>query len=218
MEKINWNKTQIWQGCMLSSIAHAISVAQYPEFANEHSWDGDNYSVQDSQGGRGTITFNKHYCVAAFRDENSNRIDEYKDALDYLKEAPWEVQQLAESEALQYLLDEIDGNIAPVITTAFWCIQEEVYSQDPFHVMIEHGGFLLNKETMEIESAIDELQEYHDLSEKQVYLLKSLFTRKISKPLETIVLTEEEVLMIEAEDEEALSESRISFEEIGIKF
>jgi len=218
MEKINWNKTQIWQGCMLSSIAHAISVAQYPEFANEHSWDGDNYSTQDSQGGRGTITFNQHYCVAAFRDDNSSRIGKHKNALEYLKEAPEEIQKLAESEALQYLLDDIDGSIIPVITTAFWCIEEEVYSQDPFHVMFKHGGFLLNKETMEIEAAIDELQEYHDMSEKQVYLLKSLFKRKISKPEEVIVLTQEEILMIEAEDEESLSESRISFEEIGIKF
>ncbi|SFH40308.1 hypothetical protein SAMN04487776_1133 [Priestia megaterium] len=79
-ENSNRYKSQIWQGCMLSSIAHAISVAQYPEFANEQSWDGDNYSMQDSQGGRGTITFNQHYCVAAFRDDNSSRIDKHKNA------------------------------------------------------------------------------------------------------------------------------------------
>jgi len=71
---------------------------------------------------------------------------------------------------------------------------------------------------METEAAIEELQEYHDISEKQVYLLKSLFKRKISKPAEVIVLTQEEILMIEADDEEPLSESRISFKEIGIKF
>ena len=38
MKKISWNREEFWQGCILASIAHAISVAHYPEIA--HEWIG----------------------------------------------------------------------------------------------------------------------------------------------------------------------------------
>lgn len=48
--ELNWSIDQIWRGCTLAAIAHAIMVAHYPMFSNEHSWDGFNYSLQDSAG------------------------------------------------------------------------------------------------------------------------------------------------------------------------
>lgn len=57
-----------------------------------------------------------------------------------------------------------------------------------------------------------------EMSDVQINLLKSLFQRKIENPSEVIVLTTEEIQMIESEDEEGLAESRISFEEIGIEW
>ncbi len=55
MSKYNFHisKEQLWKGCILRSIADAIFVAHAPDFSHESSWDGFNYSVQDSQGGRG---------------------------------------------------------------------------------------------------------------------------------------------------------------------
>lgn len=63
------NQTNLWNGCILASIAHAIMVAHYPELSYEHSWDGDNYSVVDDEGGRGTVSFKRDYFVAAFRND-----------------------------------------------------------------------------------------------------------------------------------------------------
>lgn len=57
-----------------------------------------------------------------------------------------------------------------------------------------------------------------EMSDVQINLLKSLFQRKIENPSEVIVLTTEEIQMIESEDEEGLAKSRISFEEIGIEW
>lgn len=71
---IPWKPDELKDGCILASLAHAIMVAKYPFLANEHSWDGANYSVQDSEGQRGTITFLNGICVAAFRNDNSERI------------------------------------------------------------------------------------------------------------------------------------------------
>ncbi len=64
-----WNRKNIWQGCILASIAHAIFVANNPDFAYEHSWDGDHYSTNDGQGCRGTVTFGQDFFVASFRNE-----------------------------------------------------------------------------------------------------------------------------------------------------
>ena len=38
-------------------IAHAINVAHCPDFSHESSWDGFNYSMQDSQGDKGQLRF-----------------------------------------------------------------------------------------------------------------------------------------------------------------
>ena len=57
INKIQFKIQDLYKGCMLAAIAHAIMTAYYPEGANEHSWDEMNYSVQDSAGTRGTITF-----------------------------------------------------------------------------------------------------------------------------------------------------------------
>jgi hypothetical protein len=86
MKRINWERKQLWEGCILASIAHAIMVAHYPELSNEQSWDGFNYNVQDSSGTRATITFHPNCLVAAFRNEYSER--DYIDALDYFNDVP----------------------------------------------------------------------------------------------------------------------------------
>ncbi|MGG0184515.1 hypothetical protein ABEY26_00475 [Bacillus rhizoplanae] len=218
MKKITWNRGELWKGCMLASIAHAINVAHYPEFAHEQSWDGFNYNVQDSSGTRGTITFHSNYLVAAFRDDNNERVSDYKDALEYFKDAPEELKELATDETLQYLLEDINGEAVPMITAAFWGTGEEIYSQEEFDEMIENGGFLLERQAMDIETAIDEWQEDAEMSDVQINLLKSIFHRKVENPSKVIVLTAEEIQMIESEDEEGLAESRISFEEIGIEW
>ena len=60
--------------CRRNFVAHA------PDFAHESSWDGINYSMQDSQGGQGTITFHPKYTIVCLQDVNSERIDDWIDA------------------------------------------------------------------------------------------------------------------------------------------
>lgn len=218
MNIITWERQNLWQGCILASIAHAINVAHYPDLAHEQSWDGFNYSVQDSSGTRGTITFHPNCLLAAFRNENSERLLTYKDALEYFMDSPEEVKELAVNETLQYLLEDIDGKTVPVITTAFWGNSENIYSQDDINKLIENGGFLLERQASDVETALNEWHDYYEMSDAQINLLNSIFQRKIENPSEVIVLTLGEIQMIESADEEGLVESRISFEEIGIKW
>ncbi|MFC4812915.1 hypothetical protein [Paenibacillus sp. GCM10023250] len=213
--EIIWTREQLWKGCILASIAHAIMVAHYPEISHEHSWDGINYSVQDSAGTRGTITFHTQYCVAAFRDERSSRISS-GDAGKYFLSAPSNIVELAEEEALQYLLDDINGQSTPLITTAFWSDGEKLYSHDSFPEMLRNGGDILEIQVMDIDSAIKSWVDYYDMNVEQVKLLRSIYEKKISNPNQEMKLSEVEVALISSDDQEGLGESKISFEEMGI--
>ncbi|MBD1373693.1 hypothetical protein IC620_15210 [Hazenella sp. IB182357] len=213
-------RNSLWESCILSSVAHAIMVAHYPEIAHERSWDGVNYKRQDSQGGRGTITFHSDYCVAAFRSESSIRysMSRFKETENYLRGAPSNIINLAQTDAFQYLLEEKGSRIVPSITAAFSIIENKYYSTDSYDLMYQHGGYLLENELLDIQEAFDALTEEYEMTKDQSSLLWSIFKKKIANPNIEILLTKEEIDRIECDDPEGLEESRISFEEINIHF
>ncbi|MGM1022549.1 MAG: hypothetical protein ACQEXV_18960 [Bacillota bacterium] len=213
-----WNNHDLWKGCILSSIAHAIMVAHYPELSYEHSWDGMNYSVIDGTGGRATITFSEKYCVAAFRNDNVTRSD-ISAAIDFFEGAPNEVLELAKNETLEYLLEEgEDGVPIPSITTAFWGDQDNVISIDNVVRIVLNGGYLLEIQLMEYDSAVESWRGYYEMTDEQVDLLKSIYTRKIKDLSNDIILTKKEIEAIGTSDPEGLNESETSFGEIGIRW
>lgn len=214
--KLHINREQLWKGCVLNSIAHAINVAHCPDFSHESSWDGFNYSMQDTQGGRGTITFHPNYTIVCLQDVNSERIDEWIDVENYFEGAPSEVIHIAKEETLQYILEEVEGETVPFITTAFWIEDSGAYSIDSFEEMEEHGGFLLEIPLLDLQSAIERLEEEYELTEEQIELLQLVYERKIKNPNEEIMLSKEEVAMIGTDDSEGLEVSKDSFEEMNI--
>lgn len=214
--KLHIDKERLWKGCVLNSVAHAINVAHCPDFSHESSWDGFNYSMQDTQGGQGTITFHPKYTIVCLQDVNSERIDEWIDAANYFEGAPSEVKEIAKEEALQYVLEEVEGETVPCITTAFWIEDSGAYSIDSFEEMEEHGGFLLEIPLLDTGSAIERLEEEYELTEEQIELLQLVYERKIKNPNEEIKLSKEEVAMIGTDDSEGLEVSKASFEEMNI--
>lgn len=218
--ELNWQREQIWKGCMFAAIAHAIMVAHFPEFSHEHSWDGINYNVQDTEGIRGTVTFGPDYIVAAFRDEHSDRLagNEVRAAADYFRGAPDEVLELANSETLQYLLDEVDGQVKPLITGSFWTTANRTYTLNRQEELYKGGLSILEYQLMEPDEALEAWKENYGMTDEQCELLLSVYNRKITSPEEKIVLTKDEVKQIGEADEEGLNESKISFEEIGIEW
>lgn len=131
------------EGLYLSSIDHAVGVAEYPELAYEQSWEGNNYNLQDDEGTRGTLTFYGSGVVAAFRNENTDRYQNVVEATSYFQHASAEVLKVVEEETLQYLIDDIKGEDRPFIATAFWIESDLFHSPDHFEELIENGGFLL---------------------------------------------------------------------------
>jgi len=213
-----WNCKNLWEGCILVTIAHAISSAHYPEFSYEHSWDGSNYSTQDSAGTRGTITFHKEHCVGAFRDDHSPSLrGKTVDATNYLCGADSKILTLAQDETFQYLLEDVDGKAVPVITAAIWGDADTLYALENEQILFENGLLLLEIQLMASNEAIKALTEHYDMDIHQVELLISLHERFIKNPEQKIKLTLDEINVIGG-DKAGINASKEVFSEMGIEW
>lgn len=124
---------------------------------------------------------------------------------------------MASDETFEYLLEEDeDGRVSPAITTAFWGDKHSIISIDNIIRIVQGGGYLLERQLMDSDSAIQAWRDYYEMTSEQVELLKSIYDRKVSNPNERIILTKSEIEMIGTAIPEGLRESQISFEEIGI--
>ncbi|OAN10710.1 hypothetical protein [Exiguobacterium undae] len=211
-----WKRQAVWEGCMLASIAHAIFVANNPDFAYEHSWDGNNYSTNDGQGSRGTVTFGQDFFVGGFRNEEFSV--ETTEAKELFSQAPQRVQKIAEEDIFQYLLDEVDGSALPIVTTVLWGNDDQVFSSHPYDDMIEQGAHLLEIQASEYETGVKYWEEYYELTERQLTLLKKLYHLKLENPARTITLSVEDIQALDAVDAEGMEESKVSFSEMGFEW
>ena len=213
-------RSQLWQGSLLATIAHSLYVVADPELSYELSWDGPNYSRQDSQGTRGTVTFAPDRLVAVFRDDHSSRMPERADApynLDpYFTDMPEDLRALAHAEALQYVFDEYNSKIAPLITAAFWSRGDTLTAAEPWSQVLKHGAHLLDTELSEPEGAVSAWAEYYGLSDEQVDLLRALFRRKTTIPDEQITLDQPEYRILVSKGSEGLEECRELLLALGI--
>lgn len=48
MQTIDINPKQLYKGCLLAAITHAVTVGEYSELNYEDSWDGFNYCMNNS--------------------------------------------------------------------------------------------------------------------------------------------------------------------------
>jgi|GEM_PF-557831 len=209
-----WNRQTIWQGCILASIAHAIFVANNSDFAYEHSWDGDHYSTNDGQGCRGTVTFGPDFFVAGFRNEEF--FEETVEANDLLIEAPEKVQNIAVDDTFQYLLDDIEGVVLPVVTTVLWGDDRQSFSSHQYEEMMDRGSSLLEIQASGYEAGLAYWEEYYELTERQLLLLETLYHLKIENPSQAIILSHEDIQALDSNDKEGIEESTTSFYEIDI--
>ncbi|MBO7748734.1 hypothetical protein I8J29_31650 [Paenibacillus sp. MWE-103] len=220
MYKLAINREQIWNGCILASIAHAVMTAHYPDFSFEQSWDGINYNVQDGAGIRGTITFHDRIIVAAFRKEQSDRLynsDLTQTAIRSLHKAPPAVHAIAKSETFHCLLDEVDGQTIPLITALFYGVSDDFVSNDSLVDLFEHGAEIIQTQLLGCtDEAIKHWHDYYEMTQEQSDLVLSLFHRKLQNPKSVIRISQEEATSIGLVNAEGIDECRESLEELGI--
>lgn len=207
---------QLWSGCILGSLAHAIMVAQHPLFSYEQSWDGVNYCLQDGAGIRGTVTFAENGCVAAFRNDRYFQATSKMDVGKFFQGADADILSIAEKETLQYLLDDINGEIRPAVTAVFWG-HENLYTNDSIEKAMMGGLSLLEKQFMDYEQALLAWISEYSLNDSQANLLERLYEKKVDSPSELIIVGEHESEKLNPVNEEGLEESAKLFEELGFQ-
>ena len=214
----------LWKGCILASIAHAIMVTKYPLLSFEHSWDNFNYNIQDGSGQRGTITFYNKYCIAAFRNEYSERMEEVMSNSEYLKKyffnCKYEILEIANRETFQYLLDETNYGISPCITSVFWgeFMNNKVYSIDDINSIFLNGGSLIKYHLLSYNEAIEKWIKYYNMNSNEIFLLEFIFRKKIKEYNTPIFLSKKEISLLDINNYEGFKEAKISFSEMGIYF
>ncbi|NJL33334.1 MAG: hypothetical protein HC893_05080 [Chloroflexaceae bacterium] len=213
-------RSQLWSGVVLSTIAHAIWVFADPTLSYEKSWDGKNYSVQNSMGARGTITFSDEKVVGVFFDENSPRnpfrLRSKYNLLDFFRGSHSELLDLAQNETLQYLLGEYNGELIPLITSAFWNEGEFLTAAEPWSDVILHGAHLIRTETLNTSDALTILQGDYEFSLPQVNLVQSLFDRKMKESHSATFVSSKELEILNADGNEGIIESCNLLAAIGI--
>ena len=186
MIPLNIKPKQLHEGCLQAAITHAVAVGLFPELNYEHSWDSMNYCMNDSQGCRATITFHDKYIIAVFQD--IHKLDWKRNALDFFIDAPDELIKIAKDEALQYVLQEVDGEIKPIITAAFWGTWDQLNRTQPYSDIISNGGKIINTQLLRYDEALEEWRVNYDLDTKQICLIQKLFDRRISANCEPVFL------------------------------
>lgn len=208
MIKIELNPKKLYKACILSSLTHAVAVGMYPELNYEHSWDKINYSMNDSEGCRATITFHKDYIIAVFQD--SRCVNANINALDFFEGAPQEIIELAKKETLQYVLDNVEGLVKPVISSAFWGDWEALYSISSFDEIFENGAHIIETQLLPFDEAMEEWSDYYKLDEQQINFIKLLYKQKIKE--NTFTLSNDDIQYLYGDVQECL----ISLREMNI--
>ena len=209
MKEININPVALYRGCMHAALAHAIAVGIYPEMDYEHSWDGMNYNMNNGQGCRATITFHSQYIVGVFQDVSA--YCGYKDARIFFEGASNDIIDVANAEALQYVLDDVQGETKPLITAAFWGSWKQLFSNQTISELFDLGGDIIEKQLLDYPEASDYWKEYYELNEKQIYLIDVLFQKRMKDKESTIVLEEKEKEILVGN----LQECKISLQELN---
>ena len=208
MIKFELNPKKLYEACILSSLTHAVAVGMYPELNYEHSWDKINYSMNDSEGCRATITFHKNHIIAVFQDSSCVHTD--VDALDFFEGAPKEIIELAKNETLQYVLENVDGIVKPVISSSFWGDWNELYSIIPFYEVLDKVAHIITVQLLPFKEAMEEWSDYYDLDESQIKFIKHLFDKKIKE--NTFTLSNDDIQYLYGDVQECL----ISLREMNI--
>jgi hypothetical protein len=216
-----FNASYLLRGCWLATIAHAIFLVQHVELANEQSWDGTNYNIQDTQGSLGTVSFAKEGVVAAFFDLHSPRNPlTSKIAYDLnarLVEMPPDLREVAEREALQYLIQDFKGADVPVITAIFWEEGGTLVSTEPWSDVLSNGAHLIETQLQPAAEAINTFRSHYGFSQTQIELLQSLFARKVAAGDASLALSAEEKAALSKAGSEDTEESRSLLAGIAIE-
>ena len=111
---------------------------------------------------------------------------------------------------MQYVLENVDVIVKPVISTAFWGDWNELYSIIPFDEVVDKGAHIITVQLLPFKEAMEEWSDYYDLDESQIKFIKHLFDKKIKE--NTFTLSNDDIQYLYGDVQECL----ISLREMNI--
>jgi hypothetical protein len=228
----------VLRGCILAYLVDCIMTAQHALFTRV-SWKDDGffagkgpavYGMNDGQGIYGAITFEGELLVGIFYDTHSERSPyrhpETYDLNRFFQGMPSHHRILVDGP-LEDFIGNVDGQLIPEVTTAFWDNGDYLTAADPWEVVLNEGARVVRIELMaDIDDALAAWQEEYEMSPHQVAFSRLLFDCKMSCPTGIIELSNAEVTWLRSTCEErsaerkeqAISGCRDSLAALGIRF
>lgn len=216
MKLSDLSSLSLYQSCLLGSIAHAIMVTRFPELDYEQAWDGQNFTINDGQSTRFTVSFDGDSCIGAGRDESVGHSFFSKDVMKLIADASPDLKKLATMEAFQYLLDEKDGRQDVSITCAFWGYPDGLYAMMSNEDFLKNGGRILSPFFQEYQKSINYWKKYYSMESVQEKALEQIFKLRIAERNKTVPLKRNDFSIFNGIDEDGFKASIESFGELRI--
>lgn len=170
----------LYKRCVLSSVIHAIMVGgEYGVFPAEQSWERKNYSFQNLAGVRGTISFadDRYICVI----QNNTMYETYTNQymLELLHGAEEKTIDLANKEALQYVLDEFNGEVIPFVSAAFWGNKDINYSNLSEDQIVKISDEAILPLLYSEDDTKEFWKESYEMTNEQMKLAEEIYKRRL---------------------------------------
>ncbi|HIS63456.1 MAG TPA: hypothetical protein IAC14_14680, partial [Candidatus Scybalomonas excrementigallinarum] len=163
-----------------------------------------------------TISFSDNYFVCVIK-KNINYQNYNKNIIcDLLHGAAKKYVDLAHREALQYVLEEINGEIIPVVSLIFWGDKDKIWANLSQDEIFDLADNMLKPILYDEDKAIDYWKNYYEMSLEQIELLKKIYFKRLNNTGKIFLNNEiKKILMDWFED---IDECIESFQEINIFF
>lgn len=209
--KINYDL--LLNGCFVASLAHAIMTNVYPELSYEISWDRHNFSFNNSNGVRGTLTFNESVCIVAIRNTSAIAYNGHK-ILELISEFPVSIIEECKKETLEFLLVEEKEGVYPSVTSIFWCNDKEFYYPLELLNNIKCDLDFLHPFLMSKKDSIVFWRNYYEMDANSLKLLNYLLAKKHNDFSKKVFLEQDYLNLIPGKH--INKECVIAFEEMNI--
>jgi hypothetical protein len=181
----------LYNRCVMASVAHAVMAGEYGFLSAGQSWDASNYNFQDMEGVRGVISFaeDKYICVI----QNNNIYEPYTDqhVSEILNGADAKIIDLANKEALQYMLIEHNGKTVPFISAAFWGSEGMNYSAQSEEQILRISENIIMPFLYSENDAKMYWKDYYEMTKEQTRLTEEIFNRRINTDGKLVLAVDE---------------------------
>ncbi|HAM63656.1 MAG: hypothetical protein A2Y20_07955 [Firmicutes bacterium GWF2_51_9] len=204
----------IWRNCILDTVVHALQNCIYPYFDYEKSWSNSNFSINNSEGVRATITFYNNVVLIGIRDESLENHFGFSDDNDLVRNAPDMIKRIANDYTLQYLLVDENNKTLPAITAFLWITDAKAVSKQKLSDLLVSGYKSISYIFLSIDELIEYWRERYEFSDKQIDLVFEIYDIFMRKPNLTVSFSS--VLIQNKFGYVVTKECKETFSEIGI--